>query len=498
MSHEVVDAPLIVASILESNLEDTLVSLRGVRIECGLVEIRADRLDAVSVRQAVRAAARPIIVTVRGPLPQGRFDGTIDERRLRLDAALEAGAEFIDVEYDGPFRELARGPHARRVILSHHGAPCEDAALGALWREMADSPAARLKIVPHAQRPAELRAVHDLLVKTRHDRRLCCFASGRAGALSRLLAPAWGSWATYGAARPGRPTAPGQFTVDDLVDVYRVLRIGNRTRRSALLGSSVFGSPSPAMHAVAGADSVLFPVEIDELAEADPILGAGPEFRISALAVTRPFKEEVARRCASLDPMAERAGAVNTVRCTSRGWEGSNTDAPAAIELLARDLVLAGSRVAILGGGGTARAIGSALIVRGAQVTLFVRQVRSAAAAAAAIGATVRPWAERRSAEWDLLVQATPLGTRGEDALEGAPLTGRALLDVVYAAGGTPLTRRAKIAGLIVIDGIDLLVEQGRRQIEILIDASPDRFAMRAAADAWLAARTQQGTPETP
>ena len=111
MSPEAVDGPLIIASILESNLEETLASLRAVAIR-----LRARRNPGRSTRRS------------RGPTggPRGRpsgdrdrartaavgrsFDGSVEERRSRLDAALEAGAEFVDVEYDGPLARVRSGP----------------------------------------------------------------------------------------------------------------------------------------------------------------------------------------------------------------------------------------------------------------------------------------------------------------------------------------------------------------------------------------------------
>ena len=69
---------------------------------------------------------------------------------------------------------------------------------------MAATPAARLKIVPAARSVGEVGAVRELLALAASEgRSLACFAAGRAGAITRLLAPAWGSWASYGSHADG-------------------------------------------------------------------------------------------------------------------------------------------------------------------------------------------------------------------------------------------------------------------------------------------------------
>ena len=250
------------------------------------------------------------------------------------------------------------------MILSHHGAACEQAALVALWQEMARVAGGPAQ--DRAARPAigELRAVHELLARGASRSPSVLLRFGAGGRRCRACWPRPGD--------PGRPMElrepvdrrrPGQFTVDDLVDVYGSCRSAIEPRRAALLGSAVFGSPSPAMHATAGDDSVLFPVEIDQLADAEPLRRG---LRVRDFGPGRDPTVQGADR-APLRLARRRGGAGgrrHTVRCTAGGWEGFNTDAPAAVALLARARFSgAPHRVsAIVGAGGTARAIGSALV----------------------------------------------------------------------------------------------------------------------------------------
>jgi len=459
----------IVVSLLEASAPQVAARLRALPGGTARVEIRADALGAGDVEALVRAAPLPAIVTVREPKDGGSFAGTPERKRAILSAALRAGAFAVDVEWDGPLRDLAFGPEASRVIVSHHGAPCTAAALDALFDRMAAAPVPRLKIVPHATHPSEIAAIAGLLERARRNgRALAAFATGRAGMASRILAPSWGSWATYGSIAEDRATAEGQTTADDLASVFRVDAITESTRRFALFGSPVATSPSPAIHAAGyralGLDAVYIPVDTDDVEE---IVRVASSLHLSGFAVTVPLKSAVAARCVSLDRAAE-CGAVNSVVCGSDGWHGFNTDGPAASALLAAP------------SSGT-RAIGAALGERKARVTFHGRDPERTAEAARRIGAAAARWDALPAADWDILVQATPLGAGGEVVLPAGSLRGRAVLDAAYGAAATPLVRAARARGLSVVDGGDLLLAQALLQFEILTGRPAPRSEMAAA-----------------
>jgi shikimate dehydrogenase len=367
---------------------------------------------------------------------------------------------------------------------------------------MAVSSAGRLKLVPLAETPGDLGVVRQLLAESDpRQGRLAAFASGRAGMLSRLLALSWGSWATYGAARPGAETADGQFTVRDLLEIYTVDTITSTTRCHALIGSSVRGSPSPALHPwpyrPAGPDARYFPVELDRWDEVAPLFGEGGLVALNGLAVTRPFKIQAARACGQLEPFAARAGAVNTIRFEGSTWHGCNTDGPACLALVQAAGVAPGASVALLGAGGTARAVAAALSEAGHRVVLFNRTRRHAEAVAHELGVGSAPREDLATQEWDVLVQTTPLGTHGELAIDPTLLRGRLVVDAAYtsSAGETPLIDEARRRGLATRDGIDWLAAQGALQCERMVGWHPAPEELAAIARAWLA--SADGAPRS-
>jgi shikimate dehydrogenase len=229
-----------------------------------------------------------------------------------------------------------------------------------------------------------------------------------------------------------------------------------------------------------GIDAVYVPLETGELTDVLRIVEDSGSFPVSGLGVTIPLKEQAARQCATLDTFAA-CGAANTVTISRSGWAGWNTDAPAALALIRRELDPRGLPVAIVGAGGTARAIAAALKSAGAIVTLFNRTAARGAETAAAIGVLAAGLAALPAAEWSVLVQATPLGKDGEEVLFRRFLNGRMVVDAAYGPEPTPLVKAARARGVAVADGFELLEEQACLQFERLTGRKAPREAMRAA-----------------
>jgi shikimate 5-dehydrogenase len=144
--------------------------------------------------------------------------------------------------------------------------------------------------------------------------------------------------------------------------------------------------------------------------------------------------------------------------------------------------------VAIVGAGGTARAAGAALLRAGARVVLFNRSVERGRAAARKLGVALEPLHRLEDHRWEILVQATPLGGGGERVLPRGSLRGRMVLDAVYGRV-TPLVREARESGLVVADGLDLLVAQALPQFRRMTGRACDEATLRQAGSAWLTAR---------
>lgn len=262
-----------------------------------------------------------------------------------------------------------------------------------------------------------------------------------------------------------------------------------RTRLFAILGDPVAHSLSPAMHTAAfrtlglDAEYVALRCAAADVPLAMRLLarnGGGGN-------VTVPFKAEAAAAVARPSELVRALGACNTFWGADDEVAGDNTDVEGVLRAVERLGVPDGPWL-LAGTGGSARAVAAAAAARGA--TLAVRSRSPARAAefaawAAGIGAAAAP--EELAV---LAVNATPLGLHARDPLPldvaRHPAVG-AVLDLVYARGGTPLVRAARARGLPAADGRAMLVAQGAAAFERWFPGRRAPLdAMQAAVDAHL------------
>jgi shikimate dehydrogenase len=249
-----------------------------------------------------------------------------------------------------------------------------------------------------------------------------------------------------------------------------------------LLGEGISYSASPALMAAAFA-ALGHPhryVLADVTAGAVPnILATLREEGAGGANVTTPHKALVASLVDDRTPDAQLAEAVNTVVRDGRRLIGHNTDLPATVEAIER-LCPAGVReVVVLGAGGAGRAVSLALGRVGAgRVTVLRRSDGSMERLAAELAAA------------DLLVNATPVGTAGDESPVPAHLLrpDLAVLDLVYRPSPTRLVRDARAAGARAAAGAGILLGQAWRSLELWLRTPAPLGAMREALRAELGA----------
>ncbi|HJU68094.1 MAG TPA: shikimate dehydrogenase [Gemmatimonadaceae bacterium] len=205
--------------------------------------------------------------------------------------------------------------------------------------------------------------------------------------------------------------------------------------------------------------------------------------------VTIPHKEAMGRHCSRPDAIARRVNAVNTFRVAEDGeLEGTNTDV-GGFDALAREAgaLRTGARVALLGAGGSAAAVLTALERwSGATVSLFNRSTTRAAALAARfpIVSTVAATAAEAVRNATVVVNATSLGLKADDAFPVAIESLRAdavVLDLVYQRRETAWVRTARQHGHSALDGLCMLLEQGALAFEWWLGIAAPRDVMREA-----------------
>jgi 3-dehydroquinate dehydratase/shikimate dehydrogenase len=452
---------------------------QAAEVDADLVELRLDSMSSPDPEAALADRRKPAIVTCRPLREGGMFDGS-EEERLRILARAQAlGAEFVDIEWDVRAEPFLAARGGRGVIVSRHDFQGVPDDLPALLHRLRTAGGEVAKLAVTVERASDLRT---LLEHARPDEGSVLIGMGRAGLATRVLAGRFGSRWTYA----GSGVAPGQISAARLLQEFRFRRIRPDAAVYALLGRPVVNSLSPAMHnagfAALGLNAVYVPVEsrdVDGFREFAGLIG------MRGASVTIPFKRDVMALVDEVAPTAAAAGAVNTIAIRDGRWIGTNTDADGFLEPLRKRLPnLSGVRAVVLGAGGAARGVGLALRREGARVAISARRPDAATTVAHAIGAEVAAWPPS-SGSWDLLVNATPVGSAAAPGVPpfAGPFDGRLVYDLVYDPDPTDLMRAAEQSGCPAIGGLEMLVAQAERQFEIWTGQRPPvGLFMEAAA----------------
>lgn len=259
--------------------------------------------------------------------------------------------------------------------------------------------------------------------------------------------------------------------------------------RLAVLGHPVSHSRSPAMQNAALAALGMGEEWAYEAIEVAP---DAFEARVRALPgegfaganVTVPHKGAALALADALSETAREIGAANTLSFEGGEIRADNTDADGLLESLPGSP--AGKRALVLGAGGAARAVVWALLREGAAVDVWNRTERRSANLCGELGGD--PVSTPDQGEYELLVQTTAVGLHGEDPFEELPLDaerfapGQVVVDLVYGREPSRLLAAAEAAGAAVVDGIEVLVQQGALSLQIWTGREAPLDAMRAAA----------------
>lgn len=218
--------PSICAAVTAPTIEEFLEALGNVGC-ADLVEIRADGLEdktqiTTLLKQAKSQTNLPLIFTLRMKDEGGAFSGTEEERVELIKEGLEL-ADMIDIElrmnedYRDEIIKIAKEKKVK-VILSYHDfekTPGEDEMISVLTEEeAAGADIAKIALTANFSSDAIrlLNVTQEMREKLKIP--LCTISMGKAGAISRIASPIFGSALTYGYVT--RETAPGQLSVKEL------------------------------------------------------------------------------------------------------------------------------------------------------------------------------------------------------------------------------------------------------------------------------------------
>jgi 3-dehydroquinate dehydratase / shikimate dehydrogenase len=504
--------PRICISLCEPTIAALAQRIAAAARPSDLIEVRLDCLEpleletgAGSITKLLQQAGCESILTFR-PSQDGGARALDDAARFGFWSDAIFSSSFFDVELD-----LAEKLHAneasplpidwRRTICSHHDFVGPPAKLDQIYDRMCLTPARVLKIAVQADDASDCLPIFQLLERAREDgREMIAIAMGTAGVATRILGPSRGGFLTYASPDSKNATAPGQVSITELNEVYRIEKIDRHTQIFGLIGQPVSQSVSPLIHnaafAAVGRNAVYIPFETGDVKTFIKRMihprTRELDWQVRGLSVTAPHKLAVMEQLDWIEPAAREIGAVNTVLAEGDALHGFNTDARGFIKPL---LKIAGdlrdARCAIIGAGGAANAALWSLKEAGAHTTVVARDDAKASALAARFGAHSLRFEAASFADFDVVVNATPLGMVGQFESD-APATAsqlcgaRLVYDLVYNPTETRFLREAREAGCQTLGGLAMLVAQAAEQFTLWTGAPPPEGVMFEAAERGL------------
>ena len=224
--------------------------------------------------------------------------------------------------------------------------------------------------------------------------------------------------------------------------------------RFCLIGEKLGHSYSAEIHNLSGLDYTLKEVERDKLAE---FIGSD-EF--DGFNVTIPYKKDIMEYLDGVDELAEKIGAVNTVKRVDGKLYGYNTDYYGLnVTLEQAKIDVKGKRVAILGSGGaksTAKALCQDLGAKEIYIVSRKGQIN---------------YTNVYDLKIDVIINATPVGmfpSNGVSPIDLKRVKGvTAVVDCIYNPLKTALILQAEKLGVKCVGGLMMLVAQALKAQEI-------------------------------
>ena len=251
--------------------------------------------------------------------------------------------------------------------------------------------------------------------------------------------------------------------------------ISGTTQIYGLIGDPVEHSFSPpmmnAVFSYMNLDACYLAFQVDEKKVSEAIAGIRA-LNFAGVNVTVPHKSAVIPYLDEVSPLAKKIGAVNTISNVKGRLKGTNTDFSGFIRSL-KTLNFSPKKktIALLGSGGSARALVAGLADAGALRVMLHNRTAERAEKLVTEFSRYFPLTQLEAVSLqtihetplDLLVNTTTVGMFSSEL----PLDLKQcrkinlLVDIIYRPSQTPLLKQAEELGINAVNGIDMLLYQG-------------------------------------
>jgi len=452
--------------------------LNAAMMGADLLEVRLDCLEhAPNFGDMLTARRKPLLFSCRRPQDGGQWKGSEDERLILLRQAVLSKAEYVEIEYDIA-DQIRPYPGCKRVI-SYTNTDKMPSAIADIYEDMLALKPDIIKLTVRARTPEEAWPLVQILGKPRVP--TIVTGIGRPGVMLAVLGQKIGAPWTSAALERGMEAYPGQPTIRDLVEVYRIRDLGKGTRFVGVTGVGEREFLTTGLLNAAFAELELphrvLPLQVGNLKMFRKVIDV---VKLQGVTMEESFFENV-HETTALDATARApVGAADLMTPGDDGWTSSNTLGAWACDSLekvlrqrdpAHDPPLKG-RIAMLAGvGPLTRMIAPALKERGAALVFASKDRAEALRLSQAFGGRQVAWEGVYATIHDVLVVSRDPDqneTLGEDDMPIHPGYLKPTMTVLDLTGWPRRSRFLKEAaarGCSIVQPADLMVEQVRHHV---------------------------------
>jgi 3-dehydroquinate dehydratase type I len=213
---------MICIPIMARNTSDALRKMAQASTFGDLMEVRLDVMESFDLREIIKAASKPVIITYRSQKEGGMGRASRGELLDYLKEAVRLGADYVDVEYAIPLEHrrllFAEGGNSKLILSKHfrNGTPSKE-KLEDLFRKMAATGADVVKIVTHAGDLADNLTVLGLIpLAEKLGVEIVALCMGPLGRISRVACPLLGGAFTFASLKKGEESASGQVPATEM------------------------------------------------------------------------------------------------------------------------------------------------------------------------------------------------------------------------------------------------------------------------------------------
>lgn len=235
--------PKIIVPLVGKTADSILEAAEQARdLDCDLIEWRIDFYEEVATPQKVaalshqvkQAVQKPLLVTFRTKKEGGELELPDDQYfAIYREVLTQGAADLLDLELFMPAEEVAATielahENGVKVVMCNHdfdATPSQEEIVRRLsLMEEKGADICKIAVMPQSNKDVLTLLAATAEMKDKATRPLITMSMGALGMVSRVSGEAFGSAATFGAAK--QASAPGQVPVSVLREILATLKLG--------------------------------------------------------------------------------------------------------------------------------------------------------------------------------------------------------------------------------------------------------------------------------